>query len=125
MLHHKPLVSPELQILLYLDARMDLLPRDKKNLNNLEKGFEGELKFFHLLEKKLTSKCIRLYDLLLESNQTEFQIDNLLISQNTIHINEVKYYQGDFFIRDDKWYVVNTKQEIRNPMPNYSEANFY
>src|SRR5690625_3971565 len=105
MPHSKPPVPSELQILLYLDARMDLLPRDKKNLNNLQKGYEGELNFFHLLEEKLTSKCIRLYDLLLESNQTKFQIDNLLIYQNTIHMNEVKYYQGDFLVRDNKWYT--------------------
>ena len=121
MPHSKPLVPPELQILLYLDARMDLLPRDKKNLNNLRKGYEGELNFFHLLEKKLTSKCIRLYDLLLESNQTEFQIDNLLIYQNTIYMNEVKYYGGDFLVRDDKWYVVASEREIRNPILQRSE----
>lgn len=124
MPHSKPLVPPELQILLYLDARMDLLPRDQKNLNNLKKGYEGELKFFHLLEKELTSKCIRLYDLLLESNQTEFQIDNLLIYQNVIYMNEVKYYGGDFFLRNDKWYVAASEKEIRNPILQLQRSEY-
>lgn len=124
MPHSKPLVPPELQILWYLNTRMDLHPRNKNILNNLSKGYEGELEFFHLLEEKLTSECIRLYGLLLESNQTEFQIDNLLIYQNTIYMNEVKYYQGDFFVKDDKWYALASEKEIRNPILQLQRSEY-
>lgn len=124
MPHSKPRISSELQILSYLNARMDLLPRDKKNLHNLEKGYEGELKFSQLLKGNLNSQSISIYDLRLESNQTEFQIDNLLIYQNTIYLNEVKYYEGDFFIRGDKWYVATSEKEIRNPMLQLQRSEF-
>src|SRR5690625_1598355 len=124
MPHTEPRKSPELQILSHLNPRMDLSPSVKKNLHNLEKGYQGERKFFHLLEKELHSKCIRLYDLLLTSNQTEFQIDNLLIYQNTVHMNEVKNFEGDFFIKDDKWYAVDSKKEIRNPLFQIERSKF-
>ncbi len=124
MPHSKPRKSFELQILSFLNIRMDLSPHDKKNLHNLEKGYEGERKFFLLLEKELTNECIRIYDLLLEINQTEFQIDNLLIYQNTIFMNEVKYYEGDFIIRGDKWYMLPSEMEIRNPMLQLQRSEF-
>lgn len=124
MPHSQPRMSSELQILSHLNARMDLPPSDLRNLQNLEKGYEGEQKFFRLLEKKLTSQCIRIYDLLLESNQTEFQIDNLLIYQNTIFMNEIKHYKGNFIVRDDKWYVVTTEKEIRNPILQIQRSEF-
>lgn len=91
---------------------------------NLEKGYQGELMFYELLEVELTSKCIRLYDLLLECNQTEFQIDNLLIYQNTIIMNEVKNFDGDFFIKDNKWYAVSTRNEIRNPIQQLQRSEY-
>lgn len=124
MPHSRPLVSPELQILSYLNTRMDLQPHDKKNLNNLKKGYEGERKFSLLLEEDLSSQCIRIYDLLLESNRTEFQVDNLLIYQNTIYMNEVKYYKGDFVVKDDNWYLVAPEKEIRNPMLQLQRSVF-
>src|SRR5690606_8587862 len=43
-------------------------------------------------------------------------IDCLLIFQNIIYIFEVKNFEGDFYIDDDKWYVVSSGSEIRNPL---------
>src|SRR5690606_17826779 len=103
---------------------MELSTNDKKNFYNLEKGYQGELMFYELLEEELTSKCICLYDLLLECNQTEFQIDNLLIYQNTIIMNEVKNFDGDFFIKDNKWYAVSTRKEIRNPIKQLQRSEY-
>ncbi len=124
MPHSKPRKSLELQILSHVNSRMDLAPPDRKNLHNLEKAYERERKFFHLLQKELHSKCIRLYDLLLESNQTEFQIDNLLLYQNTVIMNEVKNFDGDFFIKDDKWYAVDSRKEIRNPILQLQRSEY-
>src|SRR5690625_343344 len=122
--HREPRVSPELQTLRSLSPRLNLSAKHKKNLSNLEKGYQGEWNFFQLLVKKLTSNCIRLYDLLLECNQTEFQIDNLLIFQNTIFMNEVKNFAGDFYVKDDQWYAVAKGKEIRNPLPQLQRSEF-
>ena len=124
MPHSKPRKSLELQILAFLNARMDLSSRDKKNLHNLERGYEGERKFSHLLGNGVSSEYIKLYDLQLEINQTEFQIDNLLIYQDTIYMNEVKNYEGDFLIKDDKWYVMPSEKEIRSPVLQLQRSEF-
>lgn len=124
MPHSKPRKSLELQILSFLNARMDLSSRDQKNLYNLERGYEGELKFSRLLGSKDPSECLRLYDLQLEINQTEFQIDNLLIYQDTVYMNEIKNYEGDFLAKDDKWYVMPSEKEIRSPILQLQRSEF-
>jgi len=124
MPHSKPLMPSELQIFSSLNARMNLTSNDKRIFHNLQKGYEGELKFSRLLEKGITGDCIQLYDLLLESNQTEFQIDNLLIYQDTIFMNEVKYHEGDFLVSGDKWYMISSEKEIRNPIFQLQRSEF-
>ncbi|MEI3607363.1 nuclease-related domain-containing protein [Pseudogracilibacillus sp. SE30717A] len=114
--HQKPLTPHELQLLTYLDSRMLLSSSDRANLRNLEKGYEGERLFFELLKEKIHGEYISLYDLLLESNQSEFQIDHLLVLDNKIILNEIKNFEGDFYVKENQWYVVPSKKEIRNPL---------
>jgi hypothetical protein len=67
------------------------------------------------LAKKLSNDWLILNDLLLESNSTIFQIDSLLIFGNTIYLIEVKNFEGDFYIENEKWYTL-AKKEIKNPL---------
>src|ERR1700748_2242237 len=111
----KPHIEPvELKLLRYLSKRKNLSSKEKLHYLNLEKGYEGESKVAAWL-KNLTSESIILYDLLLENNNSLFQIDTLLISQNTIYLFEVKNYEGDFFIKADNWYT-KSGNEIKNPL---------
>src|SRR5690625_2203660 len=103
---------------------MTLPPDYKTRLDNLNKGYEGEQRFFTLIKNRLMSDCTPLYDLLLKGNQTEFQIDNLLIFNSKIHLIEVKNYEGDFFIKDEKWYAVASRNEIRNPLLQLERSDF-
>ncbi|MBO1005998.1 nuclease-related domain-containing protein [Pseudogracilibacillus auburnensis] len=93
---------------------MKLSSSQKNNLDNLNKGYEGERRFFELLEEELIAECVPLYGLQFEVNQTEFQIDSLLIFQNTLDIFEIKNYDDDYYIEGEKWHAVSGK-EIRNP----------
>lgn len=122
--HSKPQPPLELQVLSHLSSRMHLPASSRTNLRNLKKGYQGERTFYQLLEKNLTSKCIPLFDLYLEYNQTEFQIDNLLIFQNTIFMNEIKNYENDFLIKDTDWYAIPTRKEIRNPLLQLKRSEF-
>ncbi|MCM3652459.1 nuclease-related domain-containing protein [Metabacillus litoralis] len=111
----KPHIEPvELKLLSYLSKRKNLSSKEKLHYLNLGKGYEGESKVAAWLEN-LTSEWIILYDLLLENNGSLFQIDTLLISQNTIYLFEVKNYEGDFFINADNWYT-KSGNEIKNPL---------
>lgn len=105
---------PELTALSYLHTRMNLPLKEKQYLLHLKKGFEGEVKFDRQL-MNFSNNWLVLNDLLLEFHNTLFQIDTLLISQETVYFFEIKNYEGDFYIEDDIWFL-KSKTEIKNPL---------
>ena len=107
-------VPDELKLLRILSARMDLAETDKQNYLNLEKGFEGEIKFDALMENLQQERLI-LNDLLLEKNTTKFQLDSLHIAQETVYHFEVKNFEGDYYMEKDRFYTYSGK-EILNPL---------
>lgn len=115
-MHRKPSPTLQLQLLDLLSSRRRLSLHEQKDFEKLTKGFDGEHQFHTILQDNLSSHCITLYDLLLKSYETEFQLDTLLISTNTIYLFEVKNYHGDFYFENDKWYFKSSKKEIRNPL---------
>ena len=104
----------ELVLLRFLKARLDLPENLNTQLLNGEKGFEGEVKLDNLLDE-LSIDCFVLKDLLLEHNNTTFQIDTLIIVHHFIYLLEVKNYEGDYFIEKDQWYT-RLGTEIKNPL---------
>jgi hypothetical protein len=113
--------SLELKILRILNTRMDLTEDKQKYYLNLEKGFEGEVQF-DLLTEKLNSDCFILNDLLLEISNTKFQIDSLIIYQETIYLFEVKNFEGDFCLEPDSFHTFSGK-EIKNPLDQLKRSN--
>lgn len=71
--------SRELSVFRALNSRMDLSPKDETYYSNLEKGYQGEILFDEWLESVVEGGLI-LNDLLLEMNNTLFQIDSVLIT---------------------------------------------
>ncbi|NHM33764.1 nuclease-related domain-containing protein [Neobacillus terrae] len=106
--------SELLRVLKLLNMRMKLSSEDEKYYLNLEKGFEGELKF-DLLTGELQNDCFILNDLLLDVNNTRFQIDTVIIFQETVYLFEVKNYEGEFRYEDGNLYTSSGK-EIKNPL---------
>lgn len=107
--------SFELLVMRYLATRMELSDQEKFQHLNLEKGYEGELKFDQLAEGLLEERYV-INDLLLEVNNSYFQIDTIIISQTAINLLDIKNYQGDYYIEADKLYSVTTKRERKNPI---------
>lgn len=99
----------------YLNARMTLTEHDRNYYFKQEKGFAGELLFDQLLETNLSSDSLILNDVLLECNNSEFQNDTFLLSQDSLYQFEVKNYEGDFYIEGNNWYAL-PKYDIRNPL---------
>ncbi|WP_449619593.1 nuclease-related domain-containing protein [Robertmurraya sp. Marseille-Q9965] len=108
------LESPELKVYRYVNARMELEGKEKQHYSFLEKGLEGELKFDSLLER-LEGEYLILKDILLDYQGNLFQIDTLIISKTTIHIFEVKNYEGDYYVDADNWFSTSGT-EIKNPL---------
>ncbi|THE14984.1 NERD domain-containing protein [Bacillus timonensis] len=104
----------KLEFLQSLRVHKKLEEKDENNYIYLEKGWLGEKQFDQLL-LGLTNECLILNNLLLEVNNTKFQIDSLLITQKKIYIFEVKNYEGDYYIEGDRLHMISGK-EIKNPL---------
>lgn len=110
----KSLQEPaELKLLKLLQPRTSLAELDEKYCKNLIKGFEGE-QFFEQILKEISMDAIILTDLLLQFINTLFQIDLVIITKEVIYLFEVKNYEGDYILEDDKWLSLSGN-EISNP----------
>lgn len=112
---HARFESKELKMLRSLNLRMKLNSKDSNYFSYLEKGFEGEKNFDRLLESHLSNDWLAVNDLLLEYNNKRFQIDSLLKSRNTFHLYDVKNFDGDYVIKNGKWYSA-AGNEIDDPV---------
>ncbi|WP_338035459.1 nuclease-related domain-containing protein [Halalkalibacter alkaliphilus] len=92
---------------------MNLSDKDKQYYFYLEKGFDGE-KAFDLLTENLQCECLIVNDLLLKQNNTLFQIDSLIITQESVYLFEVKNYEGDYYYDSEGFYKI-PNSEITNP----------
>ncbi|MHC0036662.1 nuclease-related domain-containing protein [Pseudoneobacillus sp. C159] len=107
--------SEELLILRSLNTRMELTDKEKQHYVNLERGYEGEVKF-DLMAKGLQDKRHVINDLLVEVNGSFSQIDSSIISQSVIYVLDIKNYQGDFYLESDKFYSLTNGREYKNPI---------
>jgi len=107
----------ELTILKTLNARSVLKATDSVHFHNLDKGYRGEIMFDEYMKEVSNENNLILNDLLLEYKNTIFQIDSLFQFSNTLHLFEVKNFEGDFIIDEEKWYAIGTgRKEIKNPL---------
>ncbi|OIJ17034.1 nuclease [Anaerobacillus alkalilacustris] len=104
----------------YLNTRMSLSEKEKQHFFNLKKGYDGE-KIFDALTEKIQCECLILNDLLLKQNNTIFQIDSLIIFQESIYIFEVKNYEGDYYYESERLYKA-PNFEINNPLIQLSRS---
>ena len=118
---YKPRTKPnELLILEVLNKRMKLEIEEKQHFLNLKKGYEGK-ELFDKHAEKLQCECLILKDLLLEVNNTTFQIDSLIIVQGKIYLYEVKNYEGDYYYQSEKLFK-KPHLEVINPFHQLSRS---
>ena len=105
---------PTLQIMEAMDARVALKSDGKKYLENLRKGYEGEIQFIGKLSA-LQCPHILLNDLMVHPKFSgQIQIDSLLIIKDSIILYEVKNYSGNWTYGTETF--KNDAIEIPNPM---------
>lgn len=86
-------IPAELILLRILNYRTRLSDKEKLQLANKEKGYQGEVKFDTLIHDLDT---LIVNDLLLEVGDTIFQIDTLIIFYRRIYLIDVKTYEGEY-----------------------------
>ena len=109
-----------LRILEFLNKRKKLTNKEKQHYLNLHRGYEGEILFDNFTEK-LQCECLILNDLLLEVNNTSFQIDCLIITGDKTYLYEVKNYAGDYYYQNDKLFK-KPRLEVINPLHQLSRS---
>ncbi|MCH1627603.1 nuclease-related domain-containing protein [Fredinandcohnia quinoae] len=112
--------SKELLKLRALQGSSTFTEKDNNYYLNLEKGYAGEL-FFDKWIESLSVDCLILNDLLFEVHNNTFQIDSCILAQEKVYLFEVKNFEGDFFISNDKWYTLS-RSEIQNPVQQLSRS---
>lgn len=112
--------SSELRTLKLLNNRMELNSNEEQHYLSLLKGYEGE-KLFDTYTNKIQCNCLILNDLLLEINNTTFQIDSLIITPRKIYLFEVKNYQGNYMYESDKLFK-RPHIEVINPLHQLSRS---
>ncbi len=112
MIYKERTESIVIRIMKLLQSRDEL--QEKQYCSNLIKGYEGEV-LFDSYTSKLACDCLVINDLLLQYNNTTFQIDTLIITPDKLYIFEVKNYEGNYFFESDILYK-KPKKEIYNPL---------
>lgn len=110
-----PKLSKATEQLIYLQKRIRLTKDEEIFLYNGEQGFNGEKSFAAFIEKSLGKDCSIFYDVLLEYQNTYFQIDALLIQAESVYIFEIKHFNGDYIYQDHNFYKLKSKKKVKNP----------
>lgn len=106
--------SDELKMMNLLQCRMEFTEKEKQRHFKLRKGYEGEVKYDEWMES-LEIEHLTLNDLLLEMNDTTFQIDSSVIVQDALLLFEVKNSEGDYYYEDELLKKMNGT-EIKDPL---------
>ena len=112
----RPRKTPTHKVLALLRVRGKLSELEEARLYRLEKGHEGERHFAEMLSEALHQSYITLYGIMLEHNDSLFQIDSMIISQGTIYLLDIKYYSQEYYYHHNDFYSIKNKEKIDNPL---------
>lgn len=109
-------IPPELLTYQILLERQPLPRDDLMQYERLRRGYLGEKVLENFVAATDSDKMIVLYDFLFEVNETECQIDCMILTSGGIILLEAKHYSGDYYLENGDLFHFQTKQEIRNPL---------
>src|SRR5699024_8019061 len=101
------------------------LSRDElMQYKRLRRGYLGEKVLEKFIAATNSEKMIALFDYLFEINETECQIDCMLLTSGGIILLEAKHHSGDYYVESEKLFHLQTKREIRDPLIQSERAAF-
>lgn len=124
MHYNQPRQPKELTILNILEKRMTLPAASQHRRRTLQKGYEGEMRFYRQLKQRLNDTNIVLYDLSLKADGATFQLDCIILLKREILLVEIKHFAGDFQIKNNTWYALAKGNEIKNPLSQLERSTY-
>src|SRR5699024_2255677 len=119
IMNHAPLERPlllfRMRLFRALRSRRMITEEDRILYRSAKRGYEGELGFYEFLKGLLPRDALLLHSLSLESGHSNFQIDSLLVNNQSVCLFEVKNFVVDYYIRNHNWYLASSNKEIINP----------
>jgi len=120
LLYKKRGKSVTYRVLECLNVRMELENSERIKYKKQVKGFDGELQF-DLHMDQAAEKGILVNDLVLNHNNSIFQIDSLLILGDIIYLYEVKNYAGSYSYKKES-FLSESNYEIVNPISQLNRS---
>lgn len=121
MFLNKRLMSSEFLYYKALEKRTELNFKEKRNLYNIEKGFDGECLYDKIFDEIGHESVYVLRGLYLKAGKSITQFDSIVISMDRVVVNEIKNYSGDYLYENNAWYR-NGKQLKDNAHIQLSRA---
>ncbi|MCD2138726.1 nuclease-related domain-containing protein [Salinicoccus halitifaciens] len=97
--------SNELNYLEVLSIRAELTDQERKTLERLRKGYAGEQLYDRILDEVGHEQVNIFRDIWIKADKSLTQIDSLIISDETVIINEIKNYSGQYKYDNNNWYI--------------------
>src|SRR5699024_10855694 len=101
----KLLLAPS-SLLIYetLRPRKHFSQEETQRYKQVKKGFAGEKELSHLLQSNNYKNIRPLFDCLFDFKGSEFQIDCILLTEDTIFLLEVKNYTSEYYMENNNLY---------------------
>src|SRR5699024_4196041 len=121
MFLNKRLMSPKFLYYKALEKRTELDFEERRNLYNIQKGFDGECLYDKIFDEIGHESVYILRNLYLKAGKSITQFDSIVISMDRVAVNEIKNYSGDYHYENNTWYR-NGKQLKDNAHIQLSRA---
>ncbi len=103
------LKSRELNYYEALSRRCELTKDETRKLSILRRGFEGEKEYDRIFDEAGHENILIYRDLWLKIEGSTLQIDALIITEDTLIVNEIKNYSGLYSYENNGWFINGTQ----------------
>ena len=88
-----------------LSKRAILTQEEEKKLSRLNRGFEGEQLYDQIFDEVGHQNLNVFRDIWIQADKSLIQIDALIVTDETVFINEIKNYSGNYKYENNTWQI--------------------
>lgn len=92
-----------------LSKRANLTKEEERKLSWLKRGFEGEQLYDRIFDEVGHEHLNIFRDIWIQADKSLTQIDALIVTDETVIINEIKNYSGNYKYENNTWQIGNVQ----------------